>query len=150
MLTFQWIVIPLLCIVALMETRAIINTGLGRRYHLVRLLIILTAITAISQPDLTGWLAVKVGITRGADLVIYVFMLFTLGAIFRLYTGQFVLEQRIAQLSRVTAIEKAERGGALRASLRPDEESAQKNHTAPGDLKANDDKPNDDKANSTA
>lgn len=110
MLTFQLIVIPLLMLVALSELRAIFRVGMGRLYHTVRFFIIVAAIVAIWLPDLTGWAAQLVGITRGTDLVIYVFMLFTIAALFRLYTAQFLLEQRIARMARVDALANAKPG----------------------------------------
>ena len=108
MLKFQLIVVPLLLLAALAEVRRLATSNANRRFHWFRLFVWLLAAASIAFPQLTEYVALSLGITRGADLVNYVFILFALGALFRLYSNQFVIEKKIAELSRQVAIRDAQ------------------------------------------
>lgn len=55
-------------------------------------------------PDLATWAAHKVGVGRGADLVIYCFILIALGAIFNLHIKLRASEDNVTTLVRTIAL----------------------------------------------
>ncbi len=63
----------------------------------------------IGMPDLTTWVAGLLGIGRGADLVMYLFMLAAPAFWFRMQTQYFGLQRHVVQLARAEAIRGARR-----------------------------------------
>jgi hypothetical protein len=63
------------------------------------------------QPDLATDVANAVGIGRGTDLLVYVFILFSLFHIVHIGSRLRRMERQITQLARVTALERSSPGG---------------------------------------
>lgn len=74
---------------------------------------------AIYQPNLVQAVAQSIGIGRGADVVLYLFVLIFICASFYFYSGQVTLERRLTELLRVQAISNARRGAANYAMPAP-------------------------------
>ncbi len=99
-------------IVALFTLVLLIISELNRRVRstdrrlggLVRLALWIFAAYLILKPELTSEIAHRLGIGRGADLVMYASILGGMVAWFNLQTRQVVLERQIVKLARVEAI----------------------------------------------
>lgn len=113
MTTFQLLVIPLLLIVALLDLRGLIAGRGNVALRLARVVLWLVAAMLVAQPALSSWLAGLVGIGRGADLVIYSFMLVAPIAWFHLHTKHYSLERKLVQLARAEALRSPIRGAGL-------------------------------------
>jgi hypothetical protein len=106
---FQWITIPVLVVLFLLELRRVLF--LAPRFQLdrtLRALVWAGAALAIYDPDLTSILANAVGIQRGADLVVYVFILVAVAVAFYLYSSNVRLERQLTEVVRHLAIRNAE------------------------------------------
>lgn len=68
----------------------------------------LLGLPLVSDPDLANRIARSVGIGRGADLILYCFVLVTLIAIFNLHLRFRATEQRLTRIVRDAAITRAE------------------------------------------
>ncbi len=68
----------------------------------------LLGLPLVSDPDLANRIAKSVGIGRGADLILYCFVLVTLIAIFNLHLRFRATEQRLTRIVRDAAITRAE------------------------------------------
>lgn len=64
------------------------------------------AATAVSHPEITQWVADKLGVGRGADAVFYFGLTALSYAFFRLYLRVRHAEQQITQLVRALALER--------------------------------------------
>lgn len=110
MILFQIISIP---IIAALFVRSILNCVQGRQRRGVALLgmaVWLAAGIAILWPEVTVRVAAIVGIGRGADLVLYVFVIAFLVSCFYFYTKILKLEANITELVRYFAIQNATDG----------------------------------------
>jgi hypothetical protein len=85
MTPFQWITLPVLAVLFLTDVRLLLTRPTRRGFRLARALTWLAAGIAIFDPNLTTQAAHVIGIQRGADLVLYLFVLGTLAAAFSLY-----------------------------------------------------------------
>ena len=74
------------------------------------------------NPELSNQAATYVGIGRGADLLLYCFVIVTLIVILNLYLRQRIIFQQVTQLARVIAIQGAVR--SPRTSLSQGESNA--------------------------
>jgi hypothetical protein len=81
-----------------------------QRFRLLRLLIWSAAALAIAFPGAVQQLAGFLGIGRGADVVLYLFVLVFLGTSFFLYARCRRLEQRLTLLVRHIALREAIEG----------------------------------------
>ena len=82
-----------------------------RRAPLVSLAVFVLAVGGMvlaARPDLATMAANMVGIGRGADLVIYCFVLIALGAIFNLHIKLRANEDKLTELVRAIAIMDAQ------------------------------------------
>ena len=112
MTVFQWIVLPLLALLACYDGYAMLaRRPLFRRDRVVRFLIWMLAATAVYNPELTTELANKVGITYGKDLILYGFVLAFLAVSFIFYSWTVRTERQITDLVRHIAKSEAQRGG---------------------------------------
>jgi hypothetical protein len=109
MTVFQWIAVPLLSLVLLVDLLGFVRTAVSRKARLFRCLVWLAAIVAILYPDLLQTVATAVGIQRGADLVMYVFILAFLAVSFYFYARYVRLQRQITDLVRHIAIQQARR-----------------------------------------
>jgi hypothetical protein len=86
----------------------------------VRALVWLCAGVAIAWPNLTQQLANAVGITRGADLVFYFFVLAFLATTFYFYSRMVRLQRQVTQLVRHLALHEAQRGSSTPVAAEQD------------------------------
>lgn len=106
---FQWLTLPPLAILALLDlSRAIFRRPRFRTDLLVRALVWSAGALAIADPLITVRIAQKVGIERGTDLVIYVFALAFLGTSFFFYSRMIRMQRQITELIRHIALREAE------------------------------------------
>jgi hypothetical protein len=110
---FQWITIPALTLLAVLEIRAYLRNH--QPIHLLREFVWLLGIAIILFPSLTTRIATWLGIGRGTDLVFYAFMLLSTGAMFYLYGRNYVLRRDLVELARRDALRGATPGEGLRA-----------------------------------
>ncbi len=105
---FQWITLPILALL-------LVRDGVGllarrptfRRDRLFRWLVWAAAFVAIFNPDLTVVVANAIGIQRGTDLVLYVFVLAFLGSAFYFYSQNVRLHRQLTDVVRHIAIQEA-------------------------------------------
>ncbi|MEK6249619.1 MAG: DUF2304 domain-containing protein [Planctomycetales bacterium] len=105
---FQWFALSLFLTLLVVEFVQLIRGHVKRRFLLLRVLIWITAGMAIYQPALPTKLAQFLGIERGADLVLYIAVLFFLGISLFLYARCLRLQQQITQIVRFLAIHDAQ------------------------------------------
>jgi len=108
---FQWITVPLLATLALLEIRAYLRNH--QWVHVLREGVWLSAIVLILFPGLTSRVASLLGIGRGTDLVSYAFMLLTTGILFHFYGRTYVLRRDLVELARRDALRTATAGDGL-------------------------------------
>lgn len=66
--------------------------------------IVVTGVAAVLFPDATNWVARLVGVERGADLLLYVFVMVFLFTTTALYQRIHQLETQITELTREVAL----------------------------------------------
>ncbi len=81
-----------------------------RRLWLLRSLVALLTALAVARPDWMQLVATKLGIGRGADVVLYLFVFAFLMTTLFFYSRFLSMEQALTQLVRLHAIENAQRG----------------------------------------
>jgi hypothetical protein len=113
MTPFQWITLPVLAVLFLTDVRLLLTRPTRRGFRLARALTWLAAGIAIFDPNLTTQAAHVIGIQRGADLVLYLFVLGTLAAAFSLYARSVRLERQVTELARHIALAEARRNPTL-------------------------------------
>ncbi len=102
--TFQVILLPLLALMAARDLHGVF-TGRGNPVaRLVRILCWTVAAGLIAFPETSSVLATMMGIGRGADLVMYLFMLAAPIAWFHLQTQNHALERKLVKLARAEAM----------------------------------------------
>lgn len=104
---FQWIAVPLMGLLFLLDVRRLLQRPGFRLDRFLRCLTWLAAGIAIYRPDLTTRAALAVGIQRGTDLVLYVFVLSFLGVAFHLYARTVRLERQLTDVVRHIAVSDA-------------------------------------------
>ncbi len=104
MTTFQLLVLPLLGIAVLATVVAIARRRVAFRIGVGWVFVWLAAAAAIADPDILVRIAHLLGIGRGADLVLYLSILFTLVAFFLVYLRFRRLDEQITILVRQLAI----------------------------------------------
>lgn len=108
---FQWLTVPVLIAVALLDLAICIRNR--RRLRLLRIAVCLVAAGLILYPETATSIARIVGIGRGTDLVVYAFMLVTSGVLLHFYGRQFTLRRDFVELARREALRTAEPGTGL-------------------------------------
>ena len=90
-----------------------VQFGRGNRSgaRLLRIGVWTTASAAIVRPDLPQKVALMLGIGRGADVVLYVFVLAFIATSFYFYSRCSALQRDLTKLVRQQAIEQAQRCG---------------------------------------
>ena len=104
---FQWITVPLLGLLFLLDLWRLLRRPGFRTDRVLRCLTWLAAGVAIYDPDLTVKAARAVGIESGAHLVLYVFVLVFLAVAFHLYARTVRLERQMTDLVRHIAVSDA-------------------------------------------
>ncbi|QDU36255.1 hypothetical protein Mal4_05390 [Maioricimonas rarisocia] len=108
MKAFQWVVVPILLILVLLELLALVRGRERRRFVALRLLVWAGAAVAVGLPDTTSSIARMLGIGRGTDLVVYLFLLAFIATSFFFYSRYTLLQRQITELVRREAIREAE------------------------------------------
>ena len=104
MTLFQWIVIPLLGLFLVLEIHGMRSPRIRRSVRLARMSLWAAAIVLTLFPALTSRLAVAVGIGRGVDLVMYLFMIVASVAWLHMQTQHHRLQRSVVDLARAQAI----------------------------------------------
>lgn len=110
MIAFQYMAIAVLIGALLIE---LVQAGRRRSSYgmcLIRGLTWAAAASAIWSPRSVEHVARLLGIRRGADLVLYVFILLFLGTTFYLYAYCRAMRRQVTELIRRNAIERARHG----------------------------------------
>jgi hypothetical protein len=107
---FQWIALSILSLLLVYEAVSLWRRPVARRAGLVRFLVWALAAVGIADPLLVSWVAQAIGIGRGADVVLYLFVLTFLAAAFYFYSRCVQLERQVTQLVRHLAIQEARQG----------------------------------------
>lgn len=112
MSVFQYVAIAVLGSLTLRELIVSFTRSRGRTIRLVRMAVWGTATAAIINPGLPQGVADLLGIGRGADVVMYLFVLAFLWVSFFLYSCHLRVQRQVTQLTRHIAIQEAQRGGS--------------------------------------
>jgi len=107
---FQWVVLPILLLLVVLELVALVRGRERRRFVAMRLLVWTVAAVAVGLPDTTSSVARMLGIGRGTDLVVYLFLLAFIATSFFFYSRYTLLQRQITELVRREAIREAEQG----------------------------------------
>lgn len=68
--------------------------------------LVVAGVVAVAFPDTTSWVANLVGVTRGTDLVLYIFVMAFLFTTVAFYQRVHQLEQQIIDLTRALALRR--------------------------------------------
>ncbi len=109
---FQWLACGGLGLILLVELARLRRGGGLWRMRLLRAAVWLAALVAILDPEVTQRLAHLLGISRGADVVFYSFVLAFLAVSFHFYSRHVKMERRLNALVSQLALRDAERGAA--------------------------------------
>lgn len=113
---FQWIVFPPLVLLALLDGyRVLFAKPTFRRDRFIRFVVWLVAAAAVFNPNLTAEIANAIGIGRGTDLVLYLFVVAFLFAAFHFYSRSVKTERQLTQVVRHIAVMEAKQGGSPQA-----------------------------------
>jgi hypothetical protein len=108
MSTFQIVTLPLLVALAAGTALAAARRRIAFRPAFAWMLLWIAAAIAIAAPDVLVQIAHLLGIGRGADLVLYLSILFMFVAVFLSYLRFRRLEEQMTRIVRHLAIREAE------------------------------------------
>jgi len=108
MTTFQLVTIPLLAVLVLATAIQIGRRRLAARFGILWIALWIAAAVSIADPDLLVRTAHFLGIGRGADLVLYLSILFTFVAFFITYLRFRRVDEQLTKIVRHLAIRDAE------------------------------------------
>jgi hypothetical protein len=108
---FQWLTLSVLAALVLVELQGLLRKTGGLKLRLFRCAAWTTAALGISDPELLQTVANRIGIGRGADLVLYLCVLAFLGASLYFYSRYVRLQRQVTDIMRHLAIQSARRGG---------------------------------------
>ncbi len=107
MTPFQWLALAVLSAVLVLEASQLFRQPANWAMVLFRGSVWCCAAIAIARPALTQSLANRIGIQRGADLVIYLLALTFLATSFFLYARTVRLQRQVIALARELAMMQA-------------------------------------------
>lgn len=107
---FQFLTLPILVFLLVLEQVRLARGQSTRRSWLVRSLVMVAAGATIAKPGLTQSLAQAIGIGRGADVVLYLFVLLFIVTTLSNYTRNAKLERKLDEIVRHLALDSAQRG----------------------------------------
>jgi hypothetical protein len=114
MTIFQWIALPILFLVLLIEVRDFFRARANRSFRLLRIFIWAGAMLAISIPEFLTWIANALGIGLGVNLLVYVLAFCFLIVTFYFYAKIVRLQREITDLVRALALQNPMHGaGAI-------------------------------------
>lgn len=108
MTTFQVVTLPLLALMVLGTAIQIARHHLSPRFGLAWILLWIAAAIAIADPNLLVRAAHFLGIGRGADLVLYLSVIFSFTAFFVTYLRFRRVDEQLTTIVRHIAIRNAE------------------------------------------
>jgi hypothetical protein len=94
------------------ELVSLARKPVGGRMRWLRAIVWTAAVGAILHPEWSQSLANQIGIGRGADLVLYLFVLAFLGVSFYFYSRYVRLQRQLTDVVRHLAIQNARQGEA--------------------------------------
>ena len=107
---FQILALAFLAVNLLLDMRRELK-GMGHRgLRWLRILVWLAAGLAIWRPDSVTQVAHWVGIGRGADVVLYVFVLAFLATSFYWYSQHVIIQRQLTEIVRHLALKEARQG----------------------------------------
>jgi hypothetical protein len=106
---FQILALALLALLIIRGVLRLMRGAQPRRTILASIAVYAAAALAIQRPDITMLLAHKLGIGRGADLVLYVFVIAFIFSMFYVFNQFVELRSEITALVRQLAIRDAEK-----------------------------------------
>ena len=109
---FQWLACSGLLLVLIFELARLRRGGHQWGMWALRSAVWLAALIAIADPDLTQRIARLLGISRGADVVFYAFVLAFLGTSFHFTSRHMRLQRQVNALVSHLAIRDAQRGSS--------------------------------------
>jgi hypothetical protein len=107
---FQWLSLAFLGGLLLWDLVSFARGRVLRGPWFVRCCVWVAAMVAIARPDLTQDVAMALGITTGANLVMYLFVLAFLATAFYFYSRYVQLQRQLTEVVRHVAINEARRG----------------------------------------
>jgi hypothetical protein len=107
---FQWLAIPLLGALLMWELVGFWVRPASRRFRFFRCCIWFAAAIAITYPSFIQRIASAIGIGRGADVVLYLFVLASIGTSFVFYSRYVHMQRQVTELVRHIALQEARRG----------------------------------------
>jgi small membrane protein len=107
--TFQIVSVTVLTLLTVRDLFGLSRPAGGSTVRLVRSTVWVGTAVAILYPGITQEVAYLLGIGRGADVVLYVFVLAFLWTAFYLYSCHLRLKREVTSLVRQLAIQQAER-----------------------------------------
>jgi hypothetical protein len=110
---FQWLALSGLALLFARELVSLQNGKLGPRAWALRTAILIAAAATIARPSLVQSLAVSIGIGRGADVVLYGFVLVLIVESFYFYSRTCELRREVTELMRHLALAEARRGESV-------------------------------------
>lgn len=110
MTPFQWIAVSCLSVLLIWEFAVFWRGRTSKQISLLRSLVWIAAAVTIVDPNIVQRLAVSIGIGRGADVILYLFVLAFLASSFYFYSRYVRLQRQMTQLVRHLAIREARRG----------------------------------------
>jgi len=100
----QLFLLLIIAIIALRLYAKLRAREINGRQFLLWLIIWLAAALVVIWPDITVWIANRVGVGRGSDLVIYLAIIFLFYTIFRLLLRLEKMEKNLTELVRQEAL----------------------------------------------
>jgi hypothetical protein len=107
---FQWLTLSGVAAVLAAEFLGLCRRTAGRKLRLLRIAVWSAAAAAIVDPGIPQAIAIRIGIGRGADLVLYLVVLTFLRASFYFYSCNMQLQRQLTIVVRHLAIQNAHRG----------------------------------------
>ena len=104
---FQYIVLVLIASLMALTLRGVLRGQMRKRVAALWLTVWVAGATVLVWPQATFLLARRLGIGRGADLVLYTSVLFTFVGFFYVYTRFRRVDRQVTLLVRKLAIENA-------------------------------------------
>lgn len=109
MTTFQIVTLPLLAIMVLATAVQIARRHLSPRFGFLWLALWIGAAVSIANPEILVRIAHYLGIGRGADLVLYLSVIFGFGAFFITYLRFRRVDEQLTKIVRHMAIRDADK-----------------------------------------
>ena len=107
---FQLLTLSVVAAVLAAEFLGLCRKSAGRKSRLLRIAVWSAAAAAIVDPGIPQAVAIRIGIGRGADLVLYMVVLAFLWGSFYFYSGFVRLERQLTEVVRYVSIQNARRG----------------------------------------